>query len=428
MGDTDCRAEAALLLPVELWSNVFEHLKPGCTGPIRDSEEAIGADPAELSCFHQLKLVCKSFNQTFARHAQLHSHLILNRSNSSRRLTSLLLWLQRYAGSVTKFTACCDSLSTETVLGALSGAAAKLTNVHMACTRTATMQALSACSNITVCALDCPFEDRLDLTPLTHLLQLQELLLQNGNFSNVPLSSNLTFLRLECSDASFGICSPYSRNLYNMEVRSSCMSGLYDKGVCDCTALQRLALIDSSITGATAGDSFVLRRDRQMQIPVDLLVLTQLCDLHVSFPRAFDANRVQVSADLDWLCKLTSLKSLNVVAEGPVTFSHAFHHLQNLEYLSVSAANEPAASFELDWEAMIALKHVDLFGTVSLSHTFEKMSALQHLTHLSLWGLQPGDSATAINLASLAYRLAAARPDVEFVLEDMSFRSVVCAN
>ena len=149
---------------------------------------------------HQLRLVCTKFRQVFAQHPELSDQLLYPLSGS-RRLSSLLVWIHKAGYDLKRFISLSDGLQQDTVFGALVSASSRLELVGLVNVSSTSVHLLAACCMVTHCRLDCCAED-VDLSPLQKLPHLQELTLCSGDFTDVPLTAQLTYLSIEDCEVS----------------------------------------------------------------------------------------------------------------------------------------------------------------------------------------------------------------------------------
>jgi len=405
----------ALQLPIEVWNKVFACLKPKCKmfgGSKVD-------DVTEQAQLHQLRLVCTKFNKVVEQHPELLDQLLLPGYMSWQSWPSLLRWLQRYRSHVRSVLAPCNADSQALLLGALACPSSQLTEVCLAESGMLHIHALSVFTTIKQCSLSNPKGSDLDLKPLQGLHSLQDMFLQQGQYSNVPLSSHLTRLHVEDSTAScveLACCTP---GLEDLTVYNATLSALHGDGLISCSGLTSLDVLNCSNSGSHEGAHFSVGTDHLLCIPPNISSLTQLRHLRVAME--ISGNVLDVS----WTYGLTSLYSLELKLEGAVTISHDLTQLQQLTMLTVAV--EPwyesdtcpysTARFEVSWKAMYSLQHIVLSGHMTLLDNVQEISLLKEVSLVSITEFQPGDDKTAVYLARLAYNLAAHKPHVQFTVE-----------
>ncbi len=193
------------------------------------------------------------------------------------------------------------------------------------------MHALSVFTTITQCSLSNPKGSDLDVKPLQGLHSLQDMFLQQGQYSNVPLSSHLTRHHVEDRTAScveLACCTP---GLKDLTVYNATLSALHGDGLVSCSGLTSLDVVNCSISGSHAGAHFTVGTDHLLCIPPKISSLTQLRHLGVTMETSGNV------LDGSWTYGLTSLYSLELNIEGAVTFSNDLTQLQQLTLLTVAA-------------------------------------------------------------------------------------------
>ena len=248
----------------------------------------------------------------------------------------------------------CSADCQTLLLDALACPSSQLTEVFLLESGMPHIHALSVFTTITKCSLPDPENNEMDLKPLHGLHSLQDMYLEFGRYSNVPLSSHLTRLDVTVHDnstASLACCTPGLKELlvYNAE-----LSVLHDDGLLSCSGLTSLDVLDCSISGLQTGADFTVGEGYMLRIPPNISTLTELRRLRVAM--ATVGNGV----DASWTYCLTSLYFLDLLIEGVVTLSHDLTQLQQLTMWTVAAEpfcqSDPGsatmARFEMDWKAM----------------------------------------------------------------------------
>ncbi len=406
----------ALQLPVEVWGKVFAFLKPNSKSlqhVYNRADEAVAQQ-----ALHQLRLVCTKFNKVVEQHPEFLDQLLPGHI-SWQSWPSLLRWLQGYRCNVGVFRPFCNADCHALLLGALARPSSQLTEVFLLESGMLHIHALSVFTTITKSSLSDPENKQMDLKPLHGLHSLQELLLENGEYSNVPLSSHLTRLDVGNSTAScvqLACCTP---GLKELLVYHAKLSELHDAGLSSCSGLTSLDVFNCSISGSQTGAHFAVGEGYMLHIPPNISTLTELRRLRVAM--AIVGNGV----DASWTYYLTSLCFLDLLIEGVVTLSHDLTQLQQLTKLTVAAEpfyqSDPGtatmARSEVDWKAMHNLQRRVLSGYIILLDNIQEVSLLKDLSFVSITNVHPGDCQTVDHLACLANNLAANRPHVQFKVE-----------
>ena len=325
MEEANCHT-VALQLPVEVWNKVFACLKPNCKQIDESRAYKMVTQQAQL---HQLRLVCTKVNKVIEQHPELLDQLLL-RHVSCQSWPSLLRWLQRYKSHVRIVMPSSDADSQALLLGALACPSSQLTEVLLRKSRMLHIHALSVFTTITNCSLSDPKEADMDLKPLQGLHSLQDIFLEYGQYSNVPLSSHLTCLDVSDCTASCVqlVCS--TPGLKDLTVFKATLSALHDDGLLCCSGLTSLDVLNCSISGSRAGAHFTVGENYMLCIPPNISSLPQLRRLCVAMATS---NNV---VDVSWTYGLTSLYALDLNIRGAVTFSHDLTQLQQLPMLTVA--------------------------------------------------------------------------------------------
>lgn len=407
----------ALQLPNEVWKKVFACLKPNCMR-LEQSESRAGEAVTQQAQLHQLRIVCTKFNKVIEQHPELLDQLLPGQI-SWQSWPSLLRWLQRYRSHVRIFMPFCDADCQTLLLGALACPSSQLTEVFLLQSGMLHIHALSVFTTITKCSLSNPKEANMDLKPLHGLHSLQDIFLEYGQYSNVPLSSHLTYLDVTDCTAScvqLTCCIP---GLKALTVYNATLSALHGDALLSCSGLTSLDVLNCSVSGSHADALFTVGQDYMLCVPPNISGLIQLRQLRVFM------NSSDNFLDVSWTYGLTSLYVLDLNIDGAVTFSHDLTQLQQLTTLKVAV--EPwceldmglrsHARFEISWKAMHSLQHIVLSGCMFLWDNVQEISLLKDLSLVSITEFQSGDDKTAVHLAHLAYNLAAHKPHVHFTLE-----------
>jgi len=385
----------ALQLPIEVWGKVFACLKPSCKH-LEQSNSRVDKVVAQQAQLHQLRLVCTKFDRVVEQHPELLDQL-LPCHISWQSWPSLLRWLQRYRSNIRIFMPFCDADCQALLLGALACPSSQLTEVFLPESGMLHIHALSVFTTITKCSLSNPEKHEMDLKPLHGLHSLQYMFLENGQYSNVPLSSHLTRLDVEDSTASclqLACCTP---GLQDLTVYNATLSALHGDGLLSCSELTSLDVLNCSSSGSHAGAHFTVGKDYMLCIPTNISSLTQLRRLRVAMGTFNDV------LDVSWTYALTSLCFLDLNIEGVVTLSHDLTQLQQLTTLTVAVEpwceSNPGlpskARFEVNWKAMHSLQHIVLSGHMILLDNVQEVSLLKDLSLVSITEFNPGDCQTA---------------------------------
>ena len=296
-------------LPVELWKRIFQSLRPDSKGTVNslwddaDPECDIAALLSDQARFHQLKLVCSRFHQVFLQHPELSAEVILAKGNASNLMPSLLLWLRRFAKSVTFFY---NSPYQDMVLGGLSCLESELAHAYLTGVSSATIHGLANFSSLRRCELNMP-ENILDLQPLQFLACLSDLSLAGGTFFNLSVGSQLTNIHMESSRASCLQGPNYASSLKSLQCHHATLLDFHERGLSGCIGLEKLALTEAVVHAAMPEETFAVGSCVEFNIPGNMSELTQLSSLSIELASSQPAHFV-----LDWVCTITSLVDLEV--------------------------------------------------------------------------------------------------------------------
>ena len=359
------------VLPDELWAKIFVELEGGVRHGLgesfRDFPDRMAEAQSEL---HQLRLVCRKFNDVIKAHPRLSRCLVLPPALNHQSLPSLLAWLQQHAASVEILAAYCDSPCPEAALAKLLPPQTLLDDVFLSQCSSRAVALMSRLNLMTQCELSTP-TDVIDLSPLKELTKLQKLHLSHGNFQAAGLPANLTNLTVEGSHL-FVRHNPlgcsYVSSLQKLQLYHGYLSGLHPSGLLACSAVEQLQLIHCSI-GADDKSCWV----DSSCLPTGFSALTSLSSLTVTFGPTVPENNL---IDLGVLHALPLLQNLVVQSEGMSVNLRVPAELgafQNLTSLTLSAPVWDHQRLAVQSEGM----------SVNLRLPAE-LGALQNLTSLTL--------------------------------------------
>ena len=198
---------------------------------------------------HQLRLVCKQFNEIFAAPSLFLRRLSLDEAFPSSSLPSLLTWLHQNKSCLKVFEANCGSHMTDVVLGALTSFTSQLKLADISAASIAcSVQVLGSFSSLEMCALSSA-EGVLNLTPLQALPKLRSLW-PAGIFDGLASLRHLTHLR--CSAATIdcsGSCK-FMTALQHLDINQTTLEGFDDRGPSICQELRVLEVQKSKVIGA----------------------------------------------------------------------------------------------------------------------------------------------------------------------------------
>lgn len=235
----------ALQLPTDIWSRIFAFLKPNCEYlEYHDGDGEVERVAAQQAQLHQLRLVCTNFNQIIEQHPQLLDQLLPS-DLSSEGLPSLVCWLKRHNGSVRIFMPFCSTQCQAVLLDALLCPSSQLLKVYLMESTMLHVHMLSAFTTITKCSLFNPISEPMDLKPLHTLCSLQELFLEYGEYTAVPLASHLTWLDIHQSTVSCVQLFGGTAGLRDLLVKNSSLVSFCREGLSGCSGLTCLDALNS---------------------------------------------------------------------------------------------------------------------------------------------------------------------------------------
>ena len=400
-------------LPLEVWARVFEHLRPDSKNAVagEQGQQARAQEVAKLmadqACFHQLKLVCCKFRDVFSEHPELSNEITISKP-SDTFVPSILLWIQRWRSSICNFQAFSGVQHHELVLGALACCSSSLGSVFLTNAPAAAVSALPAFNSLKRCDFD--DQNQLSLSALQALPSLEELYLSAGDYSSVPSAGQLTMLWVQEANVEFSRASMEDISLKYLVLYSCELTGLHDSGLTACKALTDLEIADAAFTAGFESDILQVGINLVASVPAKISELTCLTTLDIVVPCS-----LADPFDLDWLYSVVSLKRLQLKVGSPFKVSEQLTQLKELTSLTLIADDDTGqASYSVQWEAMQALKHLELAGQIAFDFRMLQLTSIKSLERVKLTNLHPcAKDGTASHLARLMYQLAAQCPQVE---------------
>ena len=390
------------VLPDELWAKIFVELENGVRDGLRECFEKY--EPCRMaeaqSEFHQLRLVCRKFNDVIKAHPRLSRCLVLPPALNHQSLPSLLAWLQQHAAAVEILAAYCDSPCPEVALVRLLPPQTLLDEVFLSRCSSLAVPLMSGLTSMTQCELSTPI-DMINLSPLKELAKLQKLHLSYGNFQAAGLPANLTNLIVEGSHlfiqhSPVG-CSCVS-SLQKLRLFHGYISGLHPSGLLACSAVEQLHLLNCSI-GADEKSCWV----ESSCLPTGFSALTSLSSLTVAFDNVDPTVPENNLLDLGVLHALP-LQDLVVQSEGVsvnLRLPAELGALQNLTSLTLSApvwdqhiehvhSDFPVVNLDVEWGGMHALRCLKVHNWhFSCSSRMLALTTLSHLSEISFEDCTP---------------------------------------
>ena len=402
-----------ILLPDELWAEVFCHLRPEVYVDLT-KVDILEAQPVaeEHRQFHRLRLVCKRFSQIFHQHQKLVECLYLKGDLQHTGLSSLLPWSLGHKSSIRTFIAYCGSSCTEVALALLSGAALDAVVIRKA--SPCTISTLAAFASVTT--VDLKFSGfYLDLTALHMLQNLRELHLHGGVFDVDRLAAHVTYLFLPFAHVTSAQSCSFVTGLQQLDMYASSFTGLHPLGLSACTALTRLQLCDAEIRAEVQTEYTNVRQGKVTTLALGLPVLTNLTHLDMRL-HSYHHGLFEI----DKLLRLKALKHLQLhfmTGMVQIELCAAFTCLLELEKLVIWLDGDLPSTLTLNvpWHKMFAIESVmflaDMFkfGTDILGFT-----QIKGLKWLSLHDGHVMNGPTAKSVEALRYNMEVTRPDVVF--------------
>ncbi len=303
----------------------------------------------------------------------------------------------------------CQPDCTETALAKLTFTVA-LEVVQILSVRPMSVQLLSAFNGLRMCHLEqANQDDNLSLSALQSLCSLASLRLYHGTFSDVPITSYLTALHLECATVTTAEGSDCF-GLLDLEVCTSTLLGLHIRGLLGCASLQKLSCWDCKISAANAMDRFELldHDDVQSNVPADMPQLKKLL-LGVGTPS------LGPSPNFDWTYCIKSLRSLTYNFHAFAVVTQQLSMLSNLEQLDIdNCSGDCCVKLAIDWPLVSRLqKLVIRNGTFKFDKQILGLSKLQSLRFLAVDNIVCRDSLTVNCLVWLISSLNKNCPNVK---------------
>jgi len=225
-------------------------------------------------------------------------------------LPSLLLQALKTRNTLQRFTSLCGSPGTDIALAALLCPNPLLTEVTTVYTYSQTLSVLSAFRSVRKCHFHAPHQP-VDLTPLQNLPFLQDLQLTTGHFYHLKFKHHLSSLHLTAAvlDGQ-GACNCVN-TLHTLTLVNSRLSGIHTLGLSACTALRNLSCRNSIIEATDPYESCVTSARAPTRVPLGVGAMYKLTNLFFVF-EGLQTGNCHVSR-LDWVCKLTNLRSLCLI-------------------------------------------------------------------------------------------------------------------
>lgn len=246
------------------------------------------------------------------------------------------------------------------ILGALAGSSS-LESVYLTNTPAAAVCALPVFKALRRCDFD--RHEQLNLSPLRALPSLEELYVSAGKYSSVPSAGSLTKLWIQEATVSVSRAEMEDISFIDLTLNTCKLRGLHNSGLVACKALGRLEIIDAACTAAHVYDVLQVGTGVVASIPAKLSELTCLTKLVMELACG-SGNQF----NLAWVYSIVSLRHLELRVQHPFKVSEHLTQLVELTSLILQAdgdRHQAIATYSVDWEAMQALKHLELEGHIS---------------------------------------------------------------
>ena len=220
----DVPRDCAKVLSLELWHHILSFLVGGVANE-SDMRFLLGKKCLkEQSAFYRLRLVCKTFNDVFLQYPHLCRGAIISRSD--QRLSSFLLWLQRFHGSVETYA---DYTGCDECVDAIVQQPSRLTSVLFGhAVQQSTVKVLARSQTLRVLELVAPVF-RLDINDLHVLSSLDTLTLHSGEFAARQLPEHLTSLNMASAVLATRTCACVS-SIRRLRLSDSILQGVHPRG------------------------------------------------------------------------------------------------------------------------------------------------------------------------------------------------------
>ena len=403
------------LLTSELWTEVFAHVETAQMGYRTWND--IQDDQQNQRQMHQLRLVCKQFNEVFAAQPLFLKRLSLPLAFPKSSLPSLLAWLQQSKDCLEILEANCASPEVDVVLDALTSVTSQLKLINLCEVNiTRSVRLLGSFSNLEMCNLWAVNWVVISLYPLQALPKLRSLGLM-GKFDGLASLEHLTHLQcftgvLDCT----GSCE-FARSLQQLDLKHTTLQN-FDISICQ--GLQVLQL--DSCSGREIDHHSYLSEPREFSLPVGLSLLTNLETLslasfvdplgddHISLDWASELKTLSTLQDLSiksfyvnsWLIKSVSCLSCltRLVVIGP---DH--QHFSDSPWLVLD--------LDFNWCSLKSLKHLFLsHSKLEVGPGTASLLLLQHLTDVTLHYVIPETVVSVEHYVALIHSLITLRPHV----------------
>ena len=418
-----------MLLPLELWVNVFSLLNVNSGGDLKSlahRPDIIGADQRS---FLQLQLVCRKFRAVFKTHPGIASAVVLDQELADSDWSSFFAWTRGRTASIDTLITNCSRSQLNIALAGLGGQQVALKTAVLRQCSVCSIHLLSSFSTLKSCALSSV--SNVNLSPLEMLPALCCLELYSGSFHCTKLPPSLLTLSIDDSSCHIFAVGSCLEKLQQLTVSASQLC-LVPTGIAACTALQSLHCLSSVIRSDEAECRLVTGQDFAFHLPAVLSSLTCLTKVVM-----IHNGSSQGALDLTNIYALRSLRSLDLLSStSSVSVNHGLTALMHLAMFRLNVSNKERASefddvddgadpdlelkLDVDWAALTNLQDITIRADVFRCRTnLMKLAEINSLRTVGFICSKPGDTSSSTCFASLAYTLAKCRPHVCLRLDGM---------
>ena len=157
------------------------------------------------------------------------------------------------------------------------------------------------------------------------------------------------------------------------------LANVHSRGLLGCTALQGLRLHEAcQITAETEADDLQTDSDWWCKLPMNTVALVSLTEVH------FEAYYGFKSAEIVGFCNMPNLERLHIKFSDDATCTQSFEGLSRLTSLCFVSDIDFVTNFSFDWQALQALRHLEIWGVFKADATFLSLAKVPHLQSVQL--------------------------------------------
>lgn len=273
---------------------------------------------------------------------------------------------------------------------------------------------LPAFSEIETCVFTGHMDRDISLSPLTSVLTLTSLVLEDGWFTDLDATEHLTCLSLtECR----AFCSPsctFVSCLVELQLANSRLQGLHHDGPAMCLQLQSLCLSGAHISWGPGLEALICDVDIPFEGLSTLTALIALTQLHVTL----GDEGCELTSDLPQLYRLTKLQCLSLTVPMRVKFSHGLQDLSCLTSLRLRGHGQHEMVFDVSWEALADLHYFELSNALFVfERDLSELATVSTLEKVVLSQLQKSNMQTRSQIANFVHRSGLLKSGIEFVID-----------